>query len=54
MTAVAGRAIDLDCEAVYWELWRPNALGRAFYERLNAEETNDLTLMRLTSEKLSA
>jgi GNAT superfamily N-acetyltransferase len=54
MTAVADRAIDLDCEAVYWELWRPNALGRAFYEQLNAEETNDLTLMRLTSEKVAA
>jgi GNAT superfamily N-acetyltransferase len=54
MTAVADRAIDLDCEAVYWELWRPNALGRAFYEQLNAEETNDLTLMRLTSQKVAA
>ncbi len=53
MTAVAGRAIDLDCEAVYWELWRPNAVGRAFYEKLNAEETNELTLMRLTNEKFA-
>jgi GNAT superfamily N-acetyltransferase len=51
--AVARRAIDLDCEAVYWELWRPNALGRAFYERLNVEETSDLAIMRLAGKQLT-
>jgi hypothetical protein len=54
MAAVASRALDLDCEAVYWELWRPNGLGRAFYERLDAEETGDLAVMRLGSERLAA
>jgi GNAT superfamily N-acetyltransferase len=54
MTAVASRALDLDCAAVYWELWRPNAVGRAFYERLDAEETGDLALMRLGGERLAA
>jgi GNAT superfamily N-acetyltransferase len=54
MAAVASRTIDLDCEAVYWELWRPNALGRTFYEGLNAEETGDLTVMRLGGARLSA
>ncbi len=53
MAAVAGRALDLDCEAVYWELWRPNAVGRAFYERLDAEETGDLAVMRLGGERLA-
>jgi GNAT superfamily N-acetyltransferase len=54
MAAVASRALDLDCEAVYWELWRPNALGRAFYERLDAEETGDLAVMRLGGGRLAA
>jgi GNAT superfamily N-acetyltransferase len=54
MAAVASRALELDCEAVYWELWRPNALGKAFYERLAAEEAADLAVMRLGGERLSA
>jgi GNAT superfamily N-acetyltransferase len=54
MAAVASRAIDLDCEAVYWELWRPNTLGKGFYEGLDAEETGDLTVMRLAGERLAA
>jgi GNAT superfamily N-acetyltransferase len=54
MAAVAGRAIDLDCEAVYWQLWRPNAVGMAFYERLDAEETGDLAIMRLAGKRLAA
>jgi GNAT superfamily N-acetyltransferase len=54
MAAVANRALELDCEAVYWELWRPNALGKAFYERLAAEEAADLAVMRLGGERLSA
>lgn len=54
MAAVASRALDLDCEAVYWELWRPNALGRAFYEQLDAEETGELAVMRIGGERLAA
>jgi hypothetical protein len=52
--AVISRALELDCEAVYWELWRPNALGRKFYERLDAEETSALAIMRLAAERLSS
>ncbi len=52
--AVISRALELDCEAVYWELWRPNALGRKFYERLDAEETSALAIMRLAVERLSS
>ena len=54
MATVASRAFDLDCDAVYWELWRPNALGRAFYERLNVEETSALAVMRLGGARLVA
>lgn len=54
MAAVARRALDLGCEAVYWELWRPNAAGRAFYQRLAAEEAGDLAVMCLDGERLSA
>jgi GNAT superfamily N-acetyltransferase len=54
MAAVANRALELDCEAVYWELWRPNALGKAFYQWLAAEEAADLAVMRLGGERLSA
>jgi GNAT superfamily N-acetyltransferase len=54
MVAVANRALELDCEAVYWELWRPNALGKVFYERMAAEEAADLAVMRLGGERLSA
>jgi GNAT superfamily N-acetyltransferase len=54
MAGVANRALKLDCEAVYWELWRPNALGKVFYERLAAEEAADLAVMRLGGERLSA
>jgi GNAT superfamily N-acetyltransferase len=54
IAAVAKRALEFDCEAVYWELWRPNALGKVFYERLAAEEAADLAVMRLGGERLSA
>ncbi len=54
MAAVASRALDLDCEAVYWKLWRPNRIGTAFYERLAAEEAAELAVMRLGAERLSA
>jgi GNAT superfamily N-acetyltransferase len=54
MATVARRAIDLNCEAVYWELWRPNTLGWAFYKRLGAEETGDLLVMRVAGERLAA
>jgi GNAT superfamily N-acetyltransferase len=54
MARVASRALNLDCDGVYWELWRPNALGRAFYEGLNAEENRALAVMRLGGAGLLA
>lgn len=36
------------------ELWRPNAAGRAFYQRLAAEEAGDFAVMCLDGERLSA
>jgi len=53
MGAVASRARDLDCEAVYCELWRPNTLARTVYERLGAEEADELQMMRLRGPGLS-
>jgi GNAT superfamily N-acetyltransferase len=47
LAEVVRRARDLGCDAIYWELWRPNAVGRRFYEALGAEEVNDLAVMRL-------
>jgi GNAT superfamily N-acetyltransferase len=54
MAAVARHALALDCEAVYWDLWRMNALGGAFYRKLRAEEITDLAIMRLDTTALSA
>jgi GNAT superfamily N-acetyltransferase len=54
LAAVARHAVELGCDAVYWELWRPNAAGRAFYERLGAEQTADLTIMCLDGPSLAA
>ena len=53
MAAVASRAVDLGCEAVYWELWRLNTIGRAFYARLDAEQADELEVMRLSGSRLS-
>jgi GNAT superfamily N-acetyltransferase len=53
MTAVARHALQLGCEAVYWELWRMNVVGDAFYRRLRAEEAADLAIMRFDRTRLS-
>jgi GNAT superfamily N-acetyltransferase len=53
MTAVARHALQLGCEAVYWELWRMNVVGDAFYRRLRAEEAADLAVMRFDRTRLS-
>lgn len=51
LAEVARRAGDLGCEAIYWELWRPNAVGRRFYEALGAEVVGDLAVMRLNGSR---
>jgi GNAT superfamily N-acetyltransferase len=54
MTAVARHALQLGCDAVYWELWRMNSTGKAFYRSLGAEEAIDLEVMRLDRDRLAA
>jgi GNAT superfamily N-acetyltransferase len=54
MTAVARHARELGCDAVYWELWRMNSAGEAFYRNLGAEEAIDLKVMRLDRDRLAA
>jgi len=38
MVEIARLAIGQGCEAVYWDLWRLNRVGKAFYESLEAVE----------------
>jgi GNAT superfamily N-acetyltransferase len=52
MTAIARYALELGCDAVYWELWRMNDAGRSFYRKLAAEDVADLALMRLGKPRL--
>jgi GNAT superfamily N-acetyltransferase len=54
MAAVARHALALGCDAVYWELWRMNSAGEAFYRRLHAETPGDLAVMRFNKERLAA
>jgi GNAT superfamily N-acetyltransferase len=54
MTAIARHALQLGCDAVYWELWRLNSAGEAFYRSLGAEEAVDLKVMRLDRDRLAA
>jgi GNAT superfamily N-acetyltransferase len=53
MTAVARHARELGCNAVYWELWRLNHTGEAFYRSLGADEGIDLKVMRLDRDRLA-
>jgi GNAT superfamily N-acetyltransferase len=53
MIAVAREAIARGCEAVYWDLWRRNVIGKFFYESLGATEINDLAIWRVSSRDLS-
>jgi GNAT superfamily N-acetyltransferase len=54
MAADARRAVELGCDAVYWELWRSNEGGKEFYKLLGAKEINNLAIMRLDGPLLAA
>jgi GNAT superfamily N-acetyltransferase len=54
MAAIARLAIAKGCEAVYWDLWRLNRVGKAFYESLGAVEVGDLAIWRVGSRQLAA
>jgi len=53
MAAVARHALALGCDAVYWELWRMNSAGEAFYQKLRAETADDLAVMRFGKDRLA-
>jgi GNAT superfamily N-acetyltransferase len=54
MAAVARVAISQGCESVYWDLWRLNRVGKAFYESLGAVEIGDLAIWHAGSRPLAA
>jgi len=54
MVEIARLAIGQGCEAVYWDLWRLNHVGKAFYERLGAVEIGDLAIWHVGSRQLAA
>jgi predicted N-acetyltransferase YhbS len=54
LRAVARRALELECDSVYWELWRLNSVGRTFFQAFGAEEVADLAIMRLDGACLAA
>jgi hypothetical protein len=54
MAAAARLAIAQGCEAVYWDLWRLNRVGKAFYESLGAVEDGDLAILSGASRQLAA
>lgn len=54
MLAVARLATVQGCEAIYWDLWRLNRVGKAFYESLGAVEDGDLAIWRVASSRLAA
>jgi GNAT superfamily N-acetyltransferase len=54
MIAVAHQATTQGCDSVYWDLWRLNRGGRAFYESLGAVEIGDLAIWHVASRRLAA
>jgi GNAT superfamily N-acetyltransferase len=54
MLAIVRLAMAQGCEAVYWDLWRLNRVGKAFYESLGAVEIGDLAIWRIGSRRLAA
>jgi GNAT superfamily N-acetyltransferase len=53
MIAVARLALTQGCDAVYWDLWRLNETGKAFYESLGAVEIDDLAIWRVPGRPLA-
>jgi GNAT superfamily N-acetyltransferase len=54
MRAVARLAMAQRCDALYWDLWRLNRVGKGFYESLGAVEDGDLAIWRVASSRLAA
>ena len=53
MAAVGRLALSQGCEVVYWDLWRLNDAGKAFYESLGANEIDDLAIWHVPSWDLA-
>ena len=53
MRAIARHALRLGCAAIYWELWRENAIGKRFYCALAAEVVDDLAILGLGPGRLA-
>ncbi len=53
MNAVGRLASSEGCDAVYWDLWRRNRAGKAFYESLGAVESGDLAIWTIPSRLLT-
>ena len=54
LAALARRALELGCDNVYWELWRLNQVGRAFYGALGAVVESELDILRFDRSRLTA
>jgi GNAT superfamily N-acetyltransferase len=52
--AVASHALAQGCALVCLDLWRPNEVGKAFYDALGAKEAGDIAQLRLGRERLVA
>jgi GNAT superfamily N-acetyltransferase len=51
---VARHALELECDALYFELWRPNVAAARFFSQAGAQEVAELAIMRLDRGILSA
>jgi GNAT superfamily N-acetyltransferase len=51
---VAHHALELECDALYWELWRPNIAAARFFSEVGAAAVADLAITRLGRSALSA
>ena len=50
---VARHALELECDALYWELWRPNSGAARFFGEIGAEAVAELAITRLDRSGLS-
>jgi diamine N-acetyltransferase len=51
---VARHALELECDALYLELWRPNVAAARFFSEVGAEAVAELAITRLDRSGLSA
>jgi GNAT superfamily N-acetyltransferase len=53
LARLARHALELECDALYWELYRPNAAAQRFFRNAGAHEVVELAIMRLDRAGLS-